>query len=96
MSGSYIAEANSFVWYAQQIASTNDLGVFQIYASLDGQLWDVEFTPVDGKLIQTVAAGLESFGAAREACAEHYARLKGGLICRTTANSTPLRRSLGI
>lgn len=76
MTANFIAEANSFVWYAQQIASTNDMGVFHVYASLDGQLWDVEFTPVGSKRIQTVAAGLESFDAAREACAEHYARLK--------------------
>lgn len=78
MTANFIAEANSFVWYAQQVVSPNDLGVFHVYASLDGQLWDVEFTPVDGKRIQTVAAGLESFDAAREACAEHYARLKAG------------------
>jgi hypothetical protein len=71
-------EAHSWPWYAQQIASPNDLGVFHVYASLDGQLWDVEFTPADGRRIQLVATGLESFDAAQMAAAEHYAKLKGG------------------
>jgi hypothetical protein len=77
MTTQHLAEAHSFAWYAQQVASPNDLGVFHVYASLDGQLWDVEFTPVDGRRIQLVATGLESFDAAQMAAAEHYAKLKG-------------------
>jgi hypothetical protein len=77
MTTQHLAEAHSFTWLAQQVVSQNDLGVFHVYASLDGQLWDVEFTPVDGRRIQLVATGLESFDAAQMAAAEHYAKLKG-------------------
>jgi hypothetical protein len=74
----YLAEMHSYAWQATNVIAATDRGRFEVYASLDGQLWDVEFTPADGKRIQLVASGLESFDAAQMAAAEHYAKLRGG------------------
>lgn len=71
----YLAELGAWPWHATDIICQTDRGKYTLAASLDGKLWDAEFTG-DDRRIQSVAAGLESFDAAREACAEHYAKLK--------------------
>lgn len=66
------------LWEAINIVAETPSGRYEVSSSLDGRLWDCDFKPANERTIQLIASGLESFDAAREACAEHYVKMKDG------------------
>lgn len=59
-------------WVAINAVTVTEFGRYEIFASMDMDLWDADFTDRASHRISPVAEAVGSFVEARQACERHH------------------------